>query len=433
MNDKLSSNGSHEKSIPQRIRCAIYTRKSTEEGLDQDFNSLQAQREAAAAYVQSQKHLGWTLSPGHYDDGGFSGGTLDRPALQHLLADIEAGQVDCVIVYKVDRLSRSLLDFARLMERFEQRSISFVSVTQQFNTTTSLGRLTLNILLSFAQFERELISERTRDKMSAARRKGKWVGGTPVLGYDVDPRGGRLIINEKEAERVRQIFELYRSHRSLSSAVAELAHRRWNTKSWKSKRGIRHSGRAFTKASLRMLLTNAVYAGKVEYRGVIYQGEHPAIVDPALWEAVNTDLRDQGPPKAKSIRNQQNALLAGLLFCKSCERPMIATYTAKGERRYRYYICQRARQKGWKFCPTKSVSASLIEDSVVAQLRARLNDEGTRSSLMLSEPDWQVFVEGDSTRLVPAVVEQIRYDGTTGMVSVKLRTPSEGSLTEVQQ
>jgi len=266
MNNKLSPNGSPEKSIAPRIRCAIYTRKSTEEGLDQDFNSLQAQREAAEAYVQSQKHLGWSLSPDHYDDGGFSGGTLDRPALQHLLADIEAGQVDCVIVYKVDRLSRSLLDFARLMERFEQRSISFVSVTQQFNTTTSLGRLTLNILLSFAQFERELISERTRDKMSAARRKGKWVGGTPVLGYDVDPRGGRLVINEKEAERVRQIFELYRSHRSLSSVLAELAHRRWNTKSWKSKRGIRHSGRAFTKASLRMLLTNAVYAGKVEYR-----------------------------------------------------------------------------------------------------------------------------------------------------------------------
>src|SRR5580700_10049423 len=187
-------------SVPT-VRCAIYTRKSTEEGLDQDFNSLHAQREAAEAYIVSQKHLGWTLVSTHYDDGGFTGGNLDRPALKQLLEDIDAHHVDCVIVYKVDRLSRSLLDFARLVDRFDQRSVSFVSVTQQFNTTTSLGRLTLNILLSFAQFEREIISERTSDKMSAARRKGKWIGGTPVLGYDVDPAGGRLVVNEKEACR----------------------------------------------------------------------------------------------------------------------------------------------------------------------------------------------------------------------------------------
>src|SRR6266700_884100 len=191
---------------PRLVRCAIYTRKSTEEGLEQEFNSLQAQREAAEAYIQSQKHLGWTLVETRFDDGGFSGGSLDRPALQQLLQHLDDGEVDCVMVYKVDRLSRSLLDFARLMDRFDQRSVSFVSVTQQFNTTTSLGRLTLNILLSFAPFEREIISDRTRDKMSAARRKGKWVGGTPVLGYDVDPAGRRLIVNEKEAQRVREIF-----------------------------------------------------------------------------------------------------------------------------------------------------------------------------------------------------------------------------------
>src|SRR5450759_3285314 len=197
------------------IRCAIYTRKSTEEGLDQDFNSLDAQREAAEAYIQSQKHLGFTLIPTHYDDGGFTGGNLERPALQQLLEDIDGHQIDAVVVYKVDRLSRSLLDFARLVDRFDQRSVSFVSVTQAFSTTSSLGRLTLNILLSFAQFEREIISERTRDKMSAARRKGKWIGGTPVLGYDVDPAGRRLDVNEKEAVKVRQIFELYRTQRSL--------------------------------------------------------------------------------------------------------------------------------------------------------------------------------------------------------------------------
>src|ERR1700730_1226085 len=202
------------KSIPN-VRCAIYTRKTTEEGLDQDFNSLHAQREAAEAYIISQKHLGWTLVPNHYDDGGFTGGNLDRPALKQLLEDIDARRIDCILVYKVDRLSRSLLDFARLVDRFDQRSVSFVSVTQQFNTTSSLGRLTLNILLSFAQFEREIIGERTRDKMSAARRKGKWVGGTPVLGYDVDPAGGRLIVNEKESRRVQDIFALFLEHRSV--------------------------------------------------------------------------------------------------------------------------------------------------------------------------------------------------------------------------
>src|SRR6266849_7785315 len=204
------------------VRCAIYTRKSTDEGLDQDFNSLQAQREAAEAFIKSQKHAGWTLIPHHYDDGGFSGGSLDRPALQRLLEDVDARRVDCVVVYKVDRLSRSLLDFARLVDRFDQRSVSFVSVTQQFNTTTSLGRLTLNILLSFAQFEREIIGERTRDKMGAARRKGKWMGGIPVLGYEVAAGGGKLVVNEEEAQSVKSLFALYLECRSADQLLVEI-------------------------------------------------------------------------------------------------------------------------------------------------------------------------------------------------------------------
>src|SRR5579863_8921337 len=269
---RLRSAAMH-KGVPT-VRCAVYTRKSSEEGLDQDFNSLHAQREAAEAYIVSQKHLGWTLVPTHYDDGGFTGGNLDRPALQQLLEDIDARRVDCILVYKVDRLSRSLLDFARLVDRFDQRSVSFVSVTQQFNTTSSLGRLTLNILLSFAQFEREIIGERTRDKMSAARRKGKWTGGMPVLGYDIVPGGGRLMVNEKESRRVRDIFALFIQHQSLSAVVSELARRRWRTKSWTSNGGVKHLGRPFTKASLRRLLINAIYAGKVEHKGAIYAGEH---------------------------------------------------------------------------------------------------------------------------------------------------------------
>ena len=232
-------NGRPEPTPPAAVRCAVYTRKSIEEGLEQEFNSLDAQHEAAEAYVKSQAHEGWTCLPDRYDDGGFTGGNMDRPALQRLLADIRAGRVDGVVVYKVDRLSRSLLDFARMMQSFEQHGVAFVSVTQQFNTATSMGRLVLNVLLSFAQFEREIIAERTRDKIAATRRKGKWSGGTPLLGYDLDPRGGRLVVNQGEAARVRAIFELYLEHRALRPVVQELARRGWVTKQRQTAKGGR--------------------------------------------------------------------------------------------------------------------------------------------------------------------------------------------------
>jgi site-specific DNA recombinase len=403
----------------KKVRCVVYTRKSTEEGLDQEFNSLQAQREAGEAFILSQKHMGWTLIPDQYDDGGYGGGNLDRPALQRLLQDIERGRIDCVVVYKVDRLSRSLLDFARLMERFERRSVSFVSVTQPFNTTTSLGRLILNVLLSFAQFEKDIIGERTRDKMSAARRKGKWVGGTPVLGYDVE--GGRLVVNESEANQVREIFELYRRQASLEAVAEELGRRGWQTKSWRTRKGKQHAGRPFTNSSLRRLLTNVIYTGQVEHRGERYAGEQPAIVDRVLWEEVNGELCCSSRTEPKIARGQPNALLAGLLFCQSCKRPMIATYTAKGGRRYRYYVCQSVRQKGWQCCPTKSVSAGRIEASVVDQLRIALGVTERRERLGISEAKWERFEQGDTAGLVRAVAEQIGYDGTTGGVWLQLR------------
>jgi site-specific DNA recombinase len=245
------------------VRCAIYTRKSTDEGLDQEFNSLDAQRESAESFIKSQQHEGWVCHPDAYNDGGFTGGNMERPALKRLISDIERGEIDCVVVYKVDRLSRSLLDFSRIMELFDRHGVSFVSVTQQFNTTSSMGRLTLNILLSFAQFEREIISERTRDKISAARKKGKWTGGMPVLGYDVDSRAGRLIINPEEAERVRAIFDLYLEHERLLTVVQELNRREWRTKHWITKKGHERGGKPFTKNGLFRLLTNVVYTGKV--------------------------------------------------------------------------------------------------------------------------------------------------------------------------
>jgi site-specific DNA recombinase len=351
------------------VRCAIYTRKSTDEGLSQEFNSLDAQREAGEAYIASQRHEGWILIPDSYNDGGFTGANMERPALQRLLADIAADRVDCVVVYKVDRLSRSLLDFARIMETFEKRGISFVSVTQQFNTTASLGRLTLNILLSFAQFEREMIAERTRDKMSAARRKGKWVGGIPVLGYDVDPRGGRLVVNPDEAKQVPAIFNLYLEQRSLIPVVRELNRRGWTTKRWITKEGREHTGQPFTKNSLYRLLTNAIYTGRVNHKGTLYPGEHPPIVDLAAWQQVDEQLRGNSLNGGREVRNKYGAILRGLLYCEACGTGMVHTYTVKRRRRYRYYVCVTAQQRGWDACPTKSVAAQEIEDAIVARIR----------------------------------------------------------------
>jgi site-specific DNA recombinase len=254
------------------IRCAIYTRKSTEEGLDQEFNSLDAQRECAEAYILSQRAEGWAALAEHYDDGGFTGANVDRPGLKTLLADVEARRVDCVVVYKVDRLSRSLLDFARLMDVFDKRGVTFVSVTQQLNTNSPMGRLTLNVLLSFAQFEREIIGERTRDKKSAARKKGKWMGGYPVLGYDADANTRRLVVNESEANVVREIFSIFLRNRSIVKTLQVIRSKGWVLKSWTTRKGKSHPGQTFDRAALVRLLTNVIYIGEVNHKGTIYQG-----------------------------------------------------------------------------------------------------------------------------------------------------------------
>src|SRR5205085_1563961 len=278
------------------IRCAIYTRKSTEEGLQQEFNSLDAQREASEAFVASQKHEGWEVVTERFDDGGYTGGNMERPALKRLLAAVEARTIDCIVVYKVDRLSRSLLDFARIVEIFDRNSVSFVAVTQQFNTTSSLGRLTLNILLSFAQFEREIISERTRDKMAAARRKGKYAGGRPILGYDLvsAPAGSRLVVNEDEAHRVRTIYDLYLEHHALIPTLKAIAERGWANKGWTTKKGTTRGGKPFDKGTLYRLLTNPTYTGVVAYGGEVYPGEHDAIVGTATFDRVAAVLGRNG-------------------------------------------------------------------------------------------------------------------------------------------
>src|SRR5947207_4391189 len=282
------------------VRCAIYTRKSTEEGLEQAFNSLDAQREASEAYIASQKNEGWLCLPTRYDDGGFTGGNMDRPALKRLLADIQAGQVDAIVVYKLDRFSRSLLDFAKMMETLDKHQVAFVSITQQFSTGTSMGRLVLNVLLSFAQFEREIIAERTRDKIAATRRKGKWTGGTPILGYDVDSQANRLAVNAQEAERVRAIFDLYLEQQALVPVVEELERRGWVNKRWITKAGHERGGLPFTTTNLHRLLTNVSYAGRVRYKTEVHAGEQPAIVDTETFERVQAVLRRQGPGSGRA-------------------------------------------------------------------------------------------------------------------------------------
>ena len=354
------------------LRCAVYTRKSVSEGLEKDFNTLVAQREAGENYIRSQKQEGWIVVDKHYDDGGFSGGNMERPALRELFDDIENGRIDIVVVYKVDRLSRSLMDFAKIIELFEKHNVSFVSVTQLFNTKDSMGRLTLNILLSFAQFERELISERTRDKMSAARRKGKWVGGVPILGYDISPDGSGLVVNRAEAESVRTIFDTYLDTRSALRTLEILEEKNIRMKSWRTVGGKMHVGKAFTKSTLYYLLKNPAYIGKIRYKGEIYSAEHEAIIDAEVFEKtadrLSSNFRERTTAKVR--------LLSGILYCGHCNRPMTNKYTRKGgSKTYRYYVCQNAVQKGWKSCPYPSLPASAIEDFVVGEISGISADE----------------------------------------------------------
>ena len=398
-----------------RIRCAVYTRKSTEEGLDQEFNTLDAQREAAENYIASQKQEGWRCLPNRYDDGGFTGGNMDRPALTQLLEDAKTGRIDCVVVYKVDRLSRSLLDFARIMEVFDRQGVSFVSVTQQFNTASSMGRLMLNVLLSFAQFEREIISERTRDKMRAARRRGKRLGGRPVLGYTVDPATRQLVVDPDEARRVRDIFGLYQKHRGMTATVRELHRRGWVTKRWTTRKGTVVGGRPFNKARLHYLLTNVTYLGQVQYDGRIYPGEQEAIVSSELFEAVQQQLSENVTRKKHRPRTVGMAgILSGVLWCNACEVKMQHTYTARGTRRYRYYVCPRAKEQGPETCSAGSVPAEELEQFVWNELAEQVS-LGERGRLTTVE---------QASRLAQ-FVDQIGYDGRTGDLALRLATQQE--------
>jgi DNA invertase Pin-like site-specific DNA recombinase len=401
--------------VTDALVMAIWRRgKSTEEGLEMEFNSLDAQCEACGAYIVSQRAEGWHPVRDHYDDGGVSGGTLDRPALKRLLADVEAGKIDVVVVYKIDRLSRSMLDFLKLVETFERHGVTFVSITQAFNTTSSMGRLTLNMLLSFAQFEREVIGERIRDKVAASRKKGIWMGGWSPLGYEVKDR--KLVIHKADAERVRNIFKRFVELKSATLLAKELV----------AARAVNRYGHLLDKGVLYRLLSNRVYIGEAVHKGASYPGEHTPIIDRKLWDQVHAILKENPRKRAGTTRAQTPALLKGLLFGPN-GAAMSPTHTRKGGRLYRYYISQSVIKRGTEACTVKQIPASEIERIVIEQIRSLLQtpeviiqtwraarktdknlaESDVRSALLEFEPIWNELFPAEQARLVELLVERV--------------------------
>jgi site-specific DNA recombinase len=414
------------KPATRKLRCAVYTRKSSEECLEQEFNSLDAQREACEAYVASQRSEGWVLIRDQYDDGGISGGTLDRPALQRLLSDIEDGLVDVVVVYKIDRLSRSLMGFSKLVEVFDRNNVTFVSVTQSFNTTTSMGRLTLNILLSFAQFEREVTAERIRDKVRASRMKGIFMGGTPPYGYK--PKDRKLVIDEEEARNVRWIFARFLENGSATELAREVV-----------RRGIRTPrGNPMSKNFLYRMLNNRAYIGEAVHKGTGYAGEHERLIDQKTWDHAQSILQQSPRLRASNTRAETPALLKGLLYGED-GAAFSPTHTRKGDRLYRYYVSQTVLKHGAGKCAVARVPAAEIEAALIDQIRGMLrapevvmatwraaHSEGddlaeaeVRKGLAALDPLWRELFPAEQSRVIQLLVERVTI-GTNGL-SIRLR------------
>jgi site-specific DNA recombinase len=422
-------------------RCAIYTRKSSEEGLEQDYNSLHAQREACEAFIRSQAGEGWRLIKTAYDDGGFSGGSMERPGLQQLMSHIREGSIEVVVVYKVDRLTRSLADFARMVELFDAQGVSFVAVTQQFNTTTSMGRLTLNVLLSFAQFEREVIGERIRDKVAASKRKGIWMGGTLPIGYDARER--KLVVNESEAKVVRHIFERYIELGSVRLLKKDLDRQGIVSAAKSSRKGNIRGGKSFSRGALYSLLSNPIYVGEIRHKNERYPGQHEAIVSRELWDRVQQQRRSRAARSGIGRRTEATrSPLAGKLFDESGE-PLYVQGAAKGQRRYRYYVSKRsvrgeskASEKSWR------LSAPEIEKTISAAAQAMLADRATIAlvldqsaisddqleSILRSAQRWiERLRSSDAALAVSELTERVEFSREGLQLSLKLPVPSEGA------
>ena len=337
----------------KKLRCAIYTRKSSEDGLEQEFNSLDAQREACAAYIASQKHEGWVLLPTHYDDGGLSGGSLERPALRQLLKDIADGRVDQIVVYKIDRLTRSLADFSKIVDTLDAAEASFVSVTQSFNTATSMGRLTLNMLLSFAQFEREVTAERIRDKIAASKRRGLWMGGLVPLGYDAD--GRTLKINEAEAETIRRLYNLYEIHGTVRQVKDVADNLQLRTKRRETTAGKQTGGGRFDRGHIHHILTNPIYAGRIKHKTLIHDGQHEAIIEPDRWDRIQTEMQEGANKIRERKTAKQRSLLCGKIYDETGDRLTPSHSKTRACVRLRYYVSHRliknsgaASKDGWR-------------------------------------------------------------------------------------
>ncbi|MFW8566175.1 recombinase family protein [Orrella sp. 11846] len=428
-------------SKPVRKRCAVYCRVSTDERLDQEFNSIDAQKEACHAYVASQRAEGWIPVADDYDDPGFSGGNTDRPGLKRLMADIERGQIDIVVVYKIDRLTRSLADFSKMVEVFERQSVSFVSVTQQFNTTTSMGRLMLNVLLSFAQFEREVTGERIRDKIALSKKKGMWMGGTPPLGYDVIAR--KLVVNDKEAALVRQIFDDMVVLESTAALARKLNAEGHTTKSWITKKGIHRQGGPLSAQYLHKLLNNRIYLGELSLKGEWFAGEHEAIVDQDAWEKVQAVFAVNGEDRRQKtgIRFRTDSLLRGLLYAPDGQRLGSSFTTKNAGKRYLYYVTPRPVTFGEVVNKKLRIPSKQIEGVVVAQIKSVLSspealqalvgegdavnlDEGTVVVAMADlERMWDHLYPAEQHRLVNLMIERVDLvdDGRVQGVEISWR------------
>jgi DNA invertase Pin-like site-specific DNA recombinase len=418
----------------RRIRCAIYTRKSSEQGLDQDFNSLDAQREACEAYVASQKHEGWELLPDRFDDGGISGGHLDRPALQRLMRAVDEKRVDQIVVYKIDRMTRSLADFAKLVDRLDAAEASFVSVTQSFNTATSMGRLTLNVLLSFAQFEREVTAERIRDKIAASKRKGLWMGGNVPLGYQAD--GRTLKINECEAETIRKLYELYQAH----STIREVKDRA-EALGLRSRRRERSGGRvsgggSFDRGHIHHILSNPIYAGRIRHKGQVYEGQHPAIIDPEIWDGVQRQL-ETGAAKARGTKQKASrSLLAGKLFDETGDG-LTPSHTRKNGKRLRYYISRRlVTERSRKHPDAWRLPAEEVESLLFNVIRQHLGRSDAVSTVMQGASAIDILAAKkileslSGTREILKLIE--RTDLQPGSLTLKLDSQTLAQFLECQ-
>ncbi|TRZ94934.1 recombinase family protein [bacterium] len=412
----------------KRIYCAVYCRKSVEERAEETFGSIENQHESILSFIASHKHEGWVPLAERYDDNGFTGSNINRPSLQKLINDIKEGRVNMVVVYKLDRLSRSLVDFVQILKFFEEHSVAFASITQPIDTSTSTGKLMLHILSSFAEFERELISERTRDKMAAARKRGQWMGGRPPLGYDVEKDSKKLTVNQEDAKLIREIFDLYLKGNSLLKVAQIINDKGYRSKQATAKNGRKFGGIKFGITHIQAIITNVLYLGKVCYSGQIYDGQQEAIIDEETFKKAQERLKENRVERRATKNIECTGLLTHLLHCKTCGKFMFHTYTLKNQtHKYRYYVCTSAQKRGYNSCPTKSVNAQAIEDATVDCLKKifidnRKNGDHPNKQEVeaILSPIWDTLYPEEKRRILKVIIKEIDYDSTSKKLGIML-------------